>query len=222
MRAISGREALRSVSELGFDSLAVTLVAAVFTGGILVVQAGLFVRLLGAGPIVGWASGYAILREFGPLFTAMVFSGRVGARNAAELATLRSGEQLDGLRALSLDPVWLLVVPRAAGIVLSAVALTLLADLTAITSGALFGRALLGVELGTFVRSFSALLHPADLGVSAVKAAAFGVAVAAISSACGLAAEGGARGVGAAAARSVVLSAFAILALDFLLTGGTA
>lgn len=213
------REGMRAGAELGFDSLAVTLSAAAFIGGIMVVQAGPFVHLLGAGPVLGWAAGYTVLREFGPLLVGLVFSGRVGARNAAELAVLRSSEQLDALRAIGLSPFWLVVLPRVLAMILAAACLSVLGDLAAVLAGSVVGRALLGVEVGTFIRSFSALLHPMDFAAGVIKAVAFGVAIASVSSYFGLTAEGGAQGVGRAATRSVVWSALTLLVIDYLLTG---
>ena len=80
------------------------MLTAFFAGGLMVIQSGLFVRSFGAYGLLGFGAGYATLREIGPILIGLMFSGRVGANNAAELGTMTVTEQLDGLRALAIEP----------------------------------------------------------------------------------------------------------------------
>jgi phospholipid/cholesterol/gamma-HCH transport system permease protein len=160
---LDGRECLRHLRRMGFDSLPIVVLTAFFTGGIMVVQSGIFVRRFGAYGLVGYAAGFATLREVGPILIGLMFSGRVGANNAAELGTMTVTEQVDGLRALALSPVDFLVAPRVVAMVVSLICLTLFGDAVALGGAALFGKILLGVEPGTSWVSFTNDVKLADL-----------------------------------------------------------
>ena len=91
-------ELLRNLHKMGVQSVPIVLLTAFFTGGIMVIQSGIFVKRFGAYGLLGFAAGYATLREVGPILIGLMFSGRVGANNTAELGTMTVTEQLDGLR----------------------------------------------------------------------------------------------------------------------------
>src|SRR5450759_5253130 len=105
-------ELKRNLYKMAFKSLPIVIVTALFTGAIMVIQAAPVVHRLGAEGLVGWAAGFGTLREIGPLLTALMISGRVGANNTAELGTMVVTEQLDALRVLAIDPITFLIVPR--------------------------------------------------------------------------------------------------------------
>ncbi len=215
---LSGRECMRSLVLYGYQSLLLTIGVGTLAGATVVLQAGIYAERFGARQYLGWAGGYAVLWEFGPLLLGLVMAGRVGARNAAELALLKINGQLEGLRGISLDPFRYLVAPR---VVASAVAITCLATLTYFvaalweTVAAYFA---LGLPVRVFLGSFADMLRPNDLLGSLLKTAIFGTAIALVSTTAGLAAQGGARGVGRAAAAAVVFSCASIFTLDFLIT----
>jgi phospholipid/cholesterol/gamma-HCH transport system permease protein len=216
--SLDGRELLRNLHKMGNRSVPIVVLTAFFTGGIMVIQAGVFVKRWGATGLLGWGTGYATLREVGPILIGLMFSGRVGANNTAELGTMTVTEQLDGLRALSIDPIAYLVAPRVIAMVVSLFVLTLLGDVVAILGAALAGKVLLGVEWATFFGSFAENLKLADLSSGLAKAAAFGLSIAVTSCYFGVTAKGGAVGVGRAVNASVVSSALAIVLVDFLVT----
>jgi phospholipid/cholesterol/gamma-HCH transport system permease protein len=147
-----------------------------------------------------------------------MFSGRVGANNTAELGTMTVTEQLDGLRALAIDPVRYLIVPRVLSMVLMLFALTVIGDLVALLGAVFLAKLLLGVEPGVFFSSFADNLKTADFTHGLVKAAAFGLAIALTSCHFGVTVRGGAVGVGRAVNAAVVAAAIAIMLLDFFLT----
>jgi phospholipid/cholesterol/gamma-HCH transport system permease protein len=215
---LDGRELLRAVVLFGYRSLPLTLGAATLIGATVVLQAGVYADQLGVRLYVGWAAGYALVWEFGPLLLGLIMAARIGARNAAELALLTVNGQMEGLRGISLDPFRILVAPR---VVASAASVLTLASVTFTVSilweavAAFFA---LGLPLRAFLASFELMLRWGDLLGGMAKATAFGVAIAVVSTAVGLTARGGAQGVGRSAAAAVVASCAAIFALDFALT----
>src|SRR6185295_10646036 len=101
---IDMRELWKNLYKMGNRSVPIVVLTAFFAGGLMTIQTGPFVKKLGATSLAGWGAGYAVLREIGPILIGLMFSGRVGANNTAELATMTVTEQLDGLRALAIDP----------------------------------------------------------------------------------------------------------------------
>ena len=159
-----------------------------------------------------------MLREIGPILIALMFSGRVGANNTAELATMTVTEQLDGLRALAIDPVRYLIVPRVVAMIAMLVALTVIGELVALLGASIVGRYMLDIEWSTMFYSFADNLRPYDFLHGVYKAIAFGGAIATSSCYFGVTVRGGAVGVGRAVNAAVVAAAVSIMFLDFLLT----
>jgi hypothetical protein len=137
---LDGRELVRNLHRMGNRSVPIVALTAFFAGGLMVVQSAPFVNRLGATSLAGWAAGYAVLREIGPILIGLMFSGRVGANNTAELGTMTVTEQLDGLRALAIDPIRYLIVPRVLAMLVMLTALTIIGDLVALV-GAVAGGA---------------------------------------------------------------------------------
>lgn len=208
----------RALVLFGYRSLPLTFGIGTLIGLTVVLQAGVYAEKFGARLYTGWAAGYSVLWEFGPLLLGLVMAARVGARNAAELALLKTNGQIEGLRGISLDPFALLVAPR---VVASAISVTALAALTfalAIAWEAIAAYFTLGLPVRTFFGAFADMIQLTDLVGGLCKTAAFGTAISIVSTAAGLNADGGARGVGQSAATAVVYSCASIFALDFALT----
>jgi phospholipid/cholesterol/gamma-HCH transport system permease protein len=215
---IDRRELVKNLHKMGNRSVPIVVLTAFFAGGLMTLQTGPFVKRLGATAIAGWGAGYAVLRELGPILIALMFSGRVGANNTAELATMTVTEQLDGLRALSIDPVRFLVVPRVIAMMVMLVALTVLGDLVALQGASVIGHAMLDIEWSTMFHSFADNLKPHDFLHGIYKSIAFGAAIAVSSCYFGVTVRGGAVGVGRAVNNAVVAAAVSIMLLDFFLT----
>lgn len=215
---IDSRELWKNLYKMGNRSVPIVVLTALFAGGLMTVQAGPFVKKFGATGLAGWAAGYAVLREMGPILIALMFSGRVGANNTAELSTMTVTEQLDGLRALAIDPVRFLVVPRVLAMMVTLVALTVIGDLVALIGASLVGRGLLDIEWSTMYHGFADNLRPFDFLHGIYKAIAFGTAIAVSSCYFGITVRGGAVGVGRAVNAAVVAAAISIMLLDFFLT----
>lgn len=215
---IDGRELMKNLYKMGVKSVPIVVLTAFFAGGLMTLQTGPFVKKLGATSLAGWGAGYAVLREIGPILIALMFSGRVGANNTAELATMTVTEQLDGLRALAIDPIRFLVVPRVIAMMIMLLALTVLGDLVALLGASVVGRAMLGIDWSTMYYSFADNLRPYDFLHGIYKSIAFGASIAVSSCYFGVTVKGGAVGVGKAVNAAVVAAAVSIMLLDFFLT----
>ena len=215
---IDGRELVKNLYKMGNKSVPIVVLTAFFAGALMMLQAGPFVKKFGATGLAGWGAGYAVLREIGPILIALMFSGRVGANNTAELSTMTVTEQLDGLRALAIDPVQFLVVPRVIAMMVMLVALTVIGDLVALLGASVIGKVMLGIEWSTLYDSFAENLKPYDFLHGVYKSIAFGAAIAVSSCYFGVTVRGGAVGVGRAVNAGVVAAAVSIMLLDFFLT----
>ncbi len=216
--AMDGRELVRNLYRMGNLSVPIVVLTAFFVGGIMVIQSGVFVERFGATGLVGWGAGYAIFREVGPVLIALMFSGRVGSNNTAELGTMTVTEQLDGLRALAIDPIRYLIVPRVVAMTVALLALTIIGNLVALVGGALFSQLLLDLPPALFYYSLVDNLRPEDLIHGLIKAVVFGLAIALTSCHFGVTVRGGAVGVGRAVNAAVVAAAVSIMVLDFFVT----
>ncbi len=215
---IDGRELLKHLYKMGNRSVPIVVLTAFFAGGLMTLQTGPFVKKFSAAGLAGWGAGYAVLREIGPILIALRFSGRVGANNTAELSTMTVTEQLDGLRALAIDPVRFLVVPRVLAMIVMLVALTAIGDLIALLGAAAVGRAMLGIDWATMFHSFADNLKPYDFLHGIYKSIAFGGAIAVSSCYFGVTVRGGAAGVGRAVHAARLAAAVSLMLLDFFLT----
>jgi len=215
---LSLRELMRTIVLFGYRSIPLALLAAMLIGSTVVLQAGIYADKFGARLYTGWAAGYALMREFGPLLLGLVMAARIGARNAAELALLSINGQIEGLRGISLDPFRILVAPRVIG---SAIAITTLGSITflvAVIFETIASYFSMNMPVRVFLTPFDEMLRASDLLGGLAKTLVFGLAIALVSTVSGLRARGGAAGVGRAAAAAVVASCAAIFTLDLLLT----
>ncbi|HEU4536851.1 MAG TPA: ABC transporter permease [Polyangiaceae bacterium] len=213
-----GREFVKNMYKMGVKSVPIVVVTALFVGGIMVIQAAPVVERYGAHGLLGWGAGFGTLREIGPLLTALMLSGRVGANNTAELGTMVVTEQIDALRALAIDPIGYLIVPRFLAFVLTLFLAALYADALALVGAAYAGKGLLDVEPAVFFNGVTGLLTVGDVLHGLVKCVIFGIVMALASCHFGLAVKGGAPGVGRAVNATVVASALGILVLDYFVS----
>jgi len=216
------RELLKNLYKMGNCSLAIVILTALFVGGLMVIQFAAFVKQFGARGLVGWGTGYAVLREVGPILIALMFSGRVGSNNTAELATMTVTEQVEGLQALAIDPIRYLIVPRVVAMVIAIVALTMVGDAVALIGSMAMSYFVLDIHPYTVWFSLVDNLGPGDFLHGIAKSLVFGIAIALSSCYFGLSVKGGAVGVGRAVNAAVVSAAVSICLLDFLMTYLTA
>ena len=205
--------------KMGVKSTPIVVVTALFVGAIAVIQAAPMVQQYGAYGLLGWGAGFTVLRELGPLLTALMISGRVGANNTAELGTMVVTEQIDALRILAIDPLGFLIAPRLLAIVFTLIIATIYADALALFGAAIASKAMLGVEYGVFLNGLtSGLLNFGDVAHGLIKSAFFGLMMAVASCFFGLSVKGGAPGVGRAVNAGVVASATGIFILDYFVS----
>jgi phospholipid/cholesterol/gamma-HCH transport system permease protein len=211
-------ETLRQAYKVGIQSLAVVIATSLFVGALMLIQTGNFVRDTGATGMVGWGTGLAVFAEVGPVLIGLMFSGRVGANNTAELGTMVVTDQVDALRVLGIDPVRYLVVPRFLSMIVMLVLLTCIGDLFAILGAAVASQLIIGVDMRLFFQGIldHHLLDEFLMGL--VKGCFFGGAISIVSCHWGLRVTGGAEGVGRAVNNSVVTAAIAIFVVNFLVT----
>jgi phospholipid/cholesterol/gamma-HCH transport system permease protein len=199
---------------LGVDSLPIGVFIALFTGIVLALLASYSVGDLVPPYFVGTLVQKTVTLELAPVLTGLALAGRVGANIAAELGTMRVTEQIDALETLSFDPIAYLVVPRVLAATIMFPIVVGVAMLVGMTSGWLASLGLLDMTTPQFLKGVRIFFSDFDVRYGLVKAASFGTAVSLIGCYAGLAAGGGAQGVGRAATRAVVISAVMILVLD--------
>ena len=215
---IDGPELLRNLHKMGVRSLPIVGLTALFVGAIMVIQAGVLIRRYGAEGLLGWGAGFATLREVGPILIALMFSGRVGANNTAELGTMTVTEQIDALSTLAIDPLSYLILPRVISMISMLFLLTVFGDALALLGAAYTGQALLGVSVATFWNGLIEVIRVWDLATGLIKATLFGGIIALSSCHYGLSVTGGAPGVGRAVNASVVASATGVFITDYFST----
>lgn len=208
----------RNLYKMGNQSVPIVMLTAFFVGGIMIIQSAVFVKRFGATSMVGWGAGYSVLREVGPILLGLMFSGRVGSNNTAELGTMVVTEQIDGLRALSIDPIRYLIVPRILAMVIMLFLLTVLGDFVALTGAGIFGKLMIDIEISVYYNGLINDIGLNDLFHGLIKSLFFGAIIALNSCYFGLSVTGGAVGVGRAVNASVVGSAVGIVLGDYFLT----
>ncbi len=218
LHRMNREEVLRAFVLFGQGSLGLSVLVAALTGATVVLQTFLYVQRFGARAYLGWAASYAVIWEFGPLLLGLMMAARVGARNAAELAVLNIGGQIEGLRGIALDPFALLIAPRVVGIIASVTLLAAPTFAIAIVFEIVAAYATMALPVRVFTSNLSDMLGPLDVVGGVLKTLTFGVAISLVSTAVGVSARGGARAVGRASASAVAWSCASIFGLDFLLT----
>jgi len=212
------RLVLDQLHEVGVRSLSIANLTAVFTGMVMALQLGYFLSRFGAKIFVSKIVGLAIVSELGPVLTALMIGGRVGAGMAAELGTMKVTEQVDALRSLGADPLRHLVAPRLVAITVMLPLLTGMANFVGVVGGMIIAKSELNVQPSFYVTSLVQFMTLTDIARSMVKGVVFAVIIGSIACYNGLTAEGGADGVGRATTRTVVESSINVLIADFFLT----
>jgi len=213
---VRGRDVLNEAYLMGVQSLPLVLLTAMLAGIVTSQQGGY--QFTGSVPlyVVGSVVGSSIILELGPLMTAIVIIGRVGARNTAQIGTMQVSEQIDALYALGRDPVRSLAAPRLLACVIMLPVLVGLADGVGLLSGMIAAGATLHIGAASFMYGVRMGFHAWDLLYSLTKGLVFGFVIPLISVHMGLLTHGGADGVGRATTASVVFMIIAVLMVDAL------
>jgi phospholipid/cholesterol/gamma-HCH transport system permease protein len=212
------REWVVQMDSMGVGSLSIVVLTGMFTGMVMTLQSAASLDAFGARPYVGRLVCVSMVRELGPVLTALMVTGRVGSGMAAELGSMVVTQQIDALRVLGSDPIRKLVAPRLlAGMVMVPI-LTVISDTLGIFGGSLIGIFNLKLSWEFFWRSVGNALTFNDLVMGLGKPVMFGFILASVGCHMGLRTTGGTQGVGLSTTRSVVVGSVLILASDFFMT----
>jgi phospholipid/cholesterol/gamma-HCH transport system permease protein len=203
---------------LGVRSLAIATVTALFTGMVLALQTSYSLAAYGAQFFVGNVVALSLVRELGPVLTALMVGGRVGAGITAEIGTMKVTEQIDAIRAMAASPVRKLVVPKVLAIVIMLPLLVILADFVGVMGGLVMAVTALGQPAAFYIQHVKDALVIHDVLSGLGKTAFFGLFIGLIACHSGLNATGGADGVGRATTQTVVTASLSVLISDFFLT----
>jgi len=206
------------LEQVGWRSLSIVTLTAVFTGMVLSLQLGSYLARFGAKMFVSRIVGVSLVREMGPVLTALMIGGRVGAGITAELGSMTVTDQVDAIRALGASPVRNLVVPRLLAVLLMLPALTIIGDLVGVLGGLLISVTELNLSAAFYVNSLLQVLLLEDVFSGLGKSVFFAYFIGAIACYEGLTVTGGADGVGRATTRTVVAASITVLVSDFFLT----
>jgi phospholipid/cholesterol/gamma-HCH transport system permease protein len=209
---------LRQMEQIGVRSLGVASITTIFTGMVLALQTAYSLPSLGIKYYIGAVVSKSLVRELGPVLTALIVGGRIGAGMTAEIGTMKVTEQIDALRSMAADPVKKLVAPKLVATLVMLPALTILGDALGILGGLFVARVQLGLPAGLYLNDVFDALTLADVFSGLGKSFFFGYFIAIVGCYNGLTTEGGADGVGRATTNTVVLSAILVLVSDFFLT----
>lgn len=212
------RDAVEQLEVIGVGSLTVVLLTGFFTGAVLALQSGQTLDQFGARPFVGRLVSASMVKELGPVLTALMLAGRVGSGIAAELGSMVVTDQINALRALGTDPVRKLVMPRVlAGLVMAPI-LTVIADFVGMMGGGVIAVTQLQVGWSVYRTSILDGLYVQDAWMGLIKPFVLGFVIVSIGCHVGLRTSGGTQGVGRSTTQAVVAASVAVLAVDFFLT----
>lgn len=204
--------------KIGVTSLPLVALTALFTGMVLALQSAYQMRLFAAEQFVADLVALSITRELGPVLTAMVVAGRVGAAMAAELGTMKVTEQIDAMKVLAVDPIRYLAVPRFVAAFFMLFILTIFADTIGMLGGYLISVFKLGMSSHQYILRSITVLIVKDVVTGLIKSFFFGAIIAVVGCYFGFRASGGAEGVGRATTLAVVTALVVIIATDALFT----
>ncbi len=212
------KELLVQMDVLGFGSLTIILLTGFFTGGVLALNTANTLQKFGVQSVTGQLVATSLIRELGPVLTALMLAGRVGSGIAAELGSMLVSEQIDAMRALGTDPIKKLVTPRIIALVTMAPTLTVICDVVGVVGGLLVATTMLHQSSSTYLASAQQAVDMSEIIGGLIKPTVFGFIIALIGCYMGLSTRGGTVGVGRSTTRSVVVSSILIIAVDFLLS----
>lgn len=211
-------ETIQQMDILGFGSLIIILLTGTFTGMVLALNSANTLQKFGVQGVTGQLVTTSLIRELGPVLTALMLAGRVGSGIAAELGSMLVSEQIDAMRALGTDPIKKLVAPRIVALVTMAPALTAICDFVGVMGGLTYSILLLHQPSSVYLASAREAVNYNEIIGGLIKPTVFGFIIAVIGCYKGLNATGGTVGVGRATTQSVVLASILVIVVDFLLS----
>lgn len=217
-RPIYRRDIIEQLDAIGIGSMTVVVLTGLFTGMVLALQTGMTLDRFGARSVVGQLVSASMLRELGPVLTALMVTGRVGSGIAAELGSMMVTDQIAALRALGTDPIRKLVLPRILAGLLMVPLLTCISVAVGLFGGWIITVTQLKVSSGVYWNSVVLGLYIQDVWMGLIKPFFLGFVIVSIGCHVGLRTAGGTQGVGRATTNAVVASSVAVLVVNFLVT----
>lgn len=212
------KQVFDQMDKIGVKSLPIVLLTSLFTGMVLALQSAYQMQKMSAEMYIASLVSLSMVRELGPVLTALVVAGRVGASITAELGTMKVTEQIDALETLATNPVKYLVVPRFLALIIMLPLLTVYADMIGIMGGYIIGVFKLNIGANMYMRMTYQPLVFKDVFTGLIKSFAFGIIIAIVACFQGMKTDGGAEGVGKSTTLAVVISFIMIIAADCFFT----
>jgi len=204
--------------EVGVRSLMIVVVIAFFVGLTMAMLVAYQLRQFGSESLISSFIAIAFTRELGPLMTAIVIAGRVGASFTAELGTMKVSEEIMALETSAINPIRYLVSPRLLAMMIMVPCLAVIADVVGMFGGYIIGKFKLGIETAYYIDKSLMALHFKDIVTGLIKSLFFGIIIAMVGCYYGFVVEGGAEGVGRYTTESVVNALIAVVAADCFFT----
>lgn len=211
-------EWIKQMDLIGVGSIPIVLLTGFFTGGVLVLQTFPTLEYYSIQNEAGRSVATSLIRELGPVLTALMVSGRIGSAIAAELGSMVVSQQIDAMRAFGTDPNRKLVAPRLLALIFMLPLLTVAADIFGLMGGAIVANQLYNQEVSVFVNSARNGIQIADIIGGVVKPIFFGLVIGSVACHKGLSTSGGTVGVGKATTNSVVIASIWVIIFDFFLS----
>jgi len=210
-------ETIAQMDAIGVGSLTIIILTGFFTGGVLTVQTFPTLKNYGAQSQTGYLVAVSLVRELGPVLSALMVTGRVGSAISAELVSMVVSQQIDAMRALGTDPIRKLVAPRLFALLVSLPLLTVLADVLGIVGGWITAVALYSVQSSVFISAVREGITTDDLIGGIVKPLVFSLIIGTIACRQGLSTEGGTVGVGRSTTRAVVMASINVIIANYFI-----
>jgi phospholipid/cholesterol/gamma-HCH transport system permease protein len=216
-RPIYGREITLQMDRIGVGSLTIILLTGFFTGAVLAIQSESALRAWGAVGLTGKLVSITLIRELGPVLSALMVAGRIGSGIASELGSMSVSEQINAMRALGTDPTRKLVTPRMIATVMMLPLLTVSCDAIGMLGGWLIATYKLLISSSQYWSDALNALQPADVLGTLIKPVFFGFIISMTGCYVGLRTHGGTEGVGKSTTQAVVSASILVIAADFFL-----
>lgn len=212
------QEAIRQMDSVGVGSLPIVLLTGFFTGGVLILQTFPTLQYYSLQGEAGNAIATSLIRELGPVLTALMVSGRIGSAISAELGSMVVSQQIDAMRALGTDPNRKLVAPRIIALIMMLPLLTVAADIFGIIGGGVVASSLFNQDYNVYITSVRSGIGIEDIIGGLIKPVFFGLIIGSVACHKGLTTEGGTVGVGRSTTSAVVLASIWVIIFDFFLS----
>ncbi len=212
------KDTFHQMDEVGVKSTAIILLTGFFTGGVLALQSASSLKAFGAVNLTGQLVSVSLIKELGPVFSALMLSGRVGSGIASQLGSMLVTEQIDAMRALGTDPTKKLVTPRVIACTTMLPLLTILADFAGLVGGWLVSFNILQLNTQLYWNTALRSIDYSNALEGLIKPVVFGFIIGMVGCYFGLRTTGGTRGVGQNTTQAVVTASIFVIVMDFFLS----